>query len=205
MKKINILLATIFLSAICVSQSFAQLGFQLGIKGGPNFSNIKTDVSTEGQTGFHAGAYAMIKVSKIGIQPELLFSSISSDITTGSATSEFTSSYVNIPIILKLYLVGGLNLQLGPQFGFATFSELKTAAAGVTTTTDVQDQLKSSDVSLAIGAGFDLPFGLNLTARYNLGLSDINDTLDLDIDPATNDELRNQVFQVSVGYAFVKK
>lgn len=205
MKKINILLATIFLSVICVSQSHAQLGFQLGVKGGPNFSNIKTDVSTEGQTGFHAGAYAMIKVSKIGIQPELLFSSLSSELSSGNVTSEFKSSYVNIPIIVKIYLVGGLNLQVGPQFGFNTFSEVTAAAGGISTSVDVQDELKSSDVSLAIGAGFDLPFGLNLTARYNLGLSDINDTLDLDIDPATNDELRNQVFQVSVGYAFVKK
>ena len=205
MKKIKLLIAVLFLSAICISQTNAQVGFQLGIKGGPNFSNIKTEVSTEGQTGFHAGAYAMIKVSKIGIQPELLFSSISSDITSGTATSEFTSSYVNIPIILKLYLAGGLNLQLGPQFGFATFSELKTVAGGVTTTNDIQDELKGSDVSLAIGAGFDLPFGLNLTARYNLGLSDVNDKVDLDFNPATDDELKNQVFQVSVGYSFIKK
>lgn len=205
MKKIKILIAVILFTTVCVSQSYAQVGFQLGIKGGPNFSNIKTEVSTEGQTGFHAGAYAMIKVSKIGIQPELLFSSISSDITSGSVTSEFTSSYVNIPVILKVYLAGGLNLQVGPQFGFATFSELKTAAAGTTTTTDLKDELKGSDVSLAIGAGFDLPFGLNLTARYNLGLSNVNDKFDFDLDPATDDELRNQVFQVSVGYSFIKK
>lgn len=202
MKKITMVLA-IALIALSFNQANAQLGFQLGVKGGPNFSNLKTDLDTEGQTGLHIGAYGMIKFTKFAIQPEILFSTQSTEFSTSGLRTEFETAYVNIPVMLKLYLVGGLNLQVGPQFGFTTLSEVTDLTNGGTT--DIADDLKGADVSLAIGAGIDLPFRFNLTARYNLGLSDINDTLNLDLDPATNDELRNQVFQVSVGYAFIKK
>ena len=202
MKKMTMILA-MALIAISFNQANAQVGFQLGIKGGPNFSNLQTDISTEGQTGLHIGAYGMIKFTKVAIQPELLFSTQSTEFSTSTIRSEFSTSYVNIPIILKLYLVGGLNLQLGPQFGFATFSEIEDLNTG--STQDIADELKGSDISLAIGAGIDLPFRFNLTARYNLGLNDINDRLVLDGNAGTNEELKNQVFQVSIGYAFIKK
>ncbi|MEL7146333.1 MAG: porin family protein [Bacteroidota bacterium] len=202
MKKITMVLA-MALIALSFNQANAQLGFQLGVKGGPNFSNIKTEVNTEGQTGLHIGAYGMIKFTKVAIQPEILFSTQSTEFSTSNFTTELKSSYVNIPIMVKLYLAGGLNLQVGPQFGFATLAEARDSATG--TTADIADELKGADVSIAFGAGFDLPFGLNLTARYNLGISNFNDSLNLDLDPATDEELKNQVFQVSVGYAFIKK
>ena len=202
MKKITMLLAIVFIAAISVNDAHAQLGFQLGLKGGPNFSNFQTDIDTEGQTGFHVGAYGMIKFSKIAIQPEILFSTQSAEISS-AAFNELTTSYVNIPIMVKIYLAGGLNLQVGPQFGFATLSEATSVANG--SAQDIADDLKGADVSLAFGAGIDLPFGFNLTARYNLGLNNINDQFDLDLDPATDEELKNQVFQVSIGYAFIKK
>nr|HPI81134.1 porin family protein [Cyclobacteriaceae bacterium] len=103
----------------------------------------------------------------------------------------------NIPVLLKLYLVAGLNIQAGPQFGFLTTSELKQTISGITTTQDVKDQLnKKSDTSIAVGAGWDLPFGLTLDARYNFGLSDFK----LNNGP----DLKNKVLQVSVGYKFIK-
>jgi len=202
MKKATFILAALLI-VFSANQASAQLGFQLGIKGGPNFNSIKTEVSTEGQTGFHAGAYVMLKFTKIAIQPEILFSTQNTELDVRSVPSEISNSYINIPVIVKLYLIGGLNLQVGPQFGFTTLSELTDIAGG--TTTDIAEDLKSSDVSLVFGLGIDLPFRLNASARYNLGISNINDTLDLGLGTAADSDLRNQVFQVSVGYAFIKK
>jgi len=207
MKKATFILV-VFMLVFSAEQASAQLGFQLGIKGGPNFSSVQTDLDSDGRTGFHAGAFVMLKFTKIAIQPEIIFSTqgFSQNFTDptgiiGNIESEFNTSYVNIPIIVKFYLIGGLNLQFGPQFGFNTFSEFTSLG----NTEDIRDELKSSDVSLTFGAGIDLPFKLSLTARHNLGISDINDTLDLGLGAAGDDTLRNQVFQVSVGYAFIKK
>ena len=51
--------------------------------------------------------------------------------------------------------------------------------------------------SSVLGVGWDLPFGLTLDARYNLGLSKIN--------AGTNNvETKNQVFQISAGFKIIK-
>jgi hypothetical protein len=53
------------------------------------------------------------------------------------------------------------------------------------------------DLSAALGLGWDLPFGLTIDARYNLGLSDISDF-------EGSETAKNQVFQLSVGFKLIK-
>jgi opacity protein-like surface antigen len=120
--------------------------------------------------------------------------------------------------MVKFYVAGGLNLQAGPQFGFlssATGDVINTVNGSISSTTssaDLKTFVKSSDVSLAVGAGWDLPFGLNLTARYNIGLSDINQKTGGIIPSVGNStisslgtsEAKSQVVQISVGYRFIR-
>ncbi len=195
----RILLLSIFCSVGFIYQSQAQAGFRLGVKGGLNFANVDRDISTDSRTGFHAGAFATIKLSKLAIQPELIYSAQGADLDFGGGFGELESrfNYLNIPILLKLYLLAGLNLQLGPQFGFLLSGDQEFVDEfGEIIDGDASDFINGSDVSLGIGAGWDLPFGLTVDARYNLGLSDVNDV-------SGGDEVRNQVFQVSLGYRLI--
>ncbi|MEM1405557.1 MAG: porin family protein [Bacteroidota bacterium] len=195
MKKILL----VFVCALFISfQSNAQAGFRLGLKGGLNFANLDTDIDTDSRTGFHAGAFATIKLTKFAIQPEIIFSQQGSEIDINGSDLESNFSYINIPVMLKLYLIGGLNLQLGPQFGFLASAKQDAfdIITGNVREEDIKSDLKGSDVSLGLGAGIDLPFGLTADARYNLGLSEIDDAEAID---AT----KNQVFQISVGYRFI--
>lgn len=189
MKKV--IITSFFLFATLYT--FAQAQLAIGIKGGPNFANLDGS-SPEGtfksRTGYHFGAFALIKLTKIGIQPEILFSQQGSKVKTNTDDFDANFSYINIPVILKLYTIAGINLQVGPQFGFLSRAEIDND--------DVKDSFKKSDVSLALGAGWDLPFGLTLDARYNLGLSKINDS------DQNYDKIKNQVWQVSVGYKLIK-
>lgn len=191
----------VLISAAFVNQAQAQAQFAVGIKGGPNFANLDVNSSVsnnyKNRTGFHAGAFALIKLTKIGIQPELLFSRQGSNFQFNSSDGEANFDYINIPIILKLYTVAGINLQAGPQFGFLSGGEVKSTINGITSVQDAKDAYKASDFSLALGAGWDLPFGLTLDARYNLGLSKINDG-------ANAPESKNQVFQISAGFKILK-
>jgi hypothetical protein len=187
---------------LAAQQAYAQAEFAIGIKAGPNFASINRE-STVGEnyksrTGFHAGAFALIKLTKIGIQPELIFSQQGSKVEFNNQDLESNYSYLNIPIMIKLYLVAGLNLQVGPQFGFVTSAkEERFDLLGNKTEADIKDELKGSDISAGLGAGWDLPFGLTIDARYNLGLSKINDS-------AGSSEAKNQVFQLSLGYKLIK-
>jgi len=197
MKKI--ILSLVFAGASVYS--FAQ-EFAIGIKGGPNFAKIDTESSPgenyENRTGFHAGAFALFKFGKVGIQPELLYSQQGSTLKySGDPDLKSNFSYMNIPVILKLYTVAGINLQAGPQFGFLTSAKTETLdGSGKVTEQDIKSDLKGSDFSIALGVGWDLPFGLTVDGRYNLGLSDIND--------ATAQSVKNQVWQFSVGYKIFK-
>jgi hypothetical protein len=204
MKK-TILLMGVCLAFLASQQAYSQAQFALGIKAGPNFAKINADADAgenyKGRTGFHAGAFALIKLTKIGIQPEIIFSQQGSTVKIdGGGELDQQISYINIPVIIKLYTVAGINLQVGPQLGFVSKAEAESFANGVSgakTTTDIKDQIKGNDFSVALGAGWDLPFGLTIDARYNLGLSKINDS-------SGSPEAKNQVFQVSVGFKLIK-
>ncbi|MEQ8425726.1 MAG: porin family protein, partial [Cyclobacteriaceae bacterium] len=125
-----------------VNQAQAQAQFAIGLKGGLNIA--KFDISQgasniDNRTGFHGGAFTLIKFAKFGIQPEIIFSKQGSDFEFSTTNYEANFDYINVPIILKLYLVAGLNLQAGPQFGFLTTSKLEDIAAG--TVDDIKDDL----------------------------------------------------------------
>lgn len=184
---------------LLASSSFGQAQFAIGIKAGPNFASLNTDASAsenyKNRTGFHGGAFALIKLTKIGIQPEVIFSQQGSTVEISGADYKSNFDYINIPIILKIYLIGGLNLQAGPQFGFVTKAERELPLIG---TVDIKDELKGSDISAGLGLGFDAPFGLTVDARYNLGLSGISDS------SSSSQEFKNQVFQISVGFKLLK-
>lgn len=168
----------------------AQAKVEVGLKGGLNMSSISSDqkaVDFSNKTGYHFGAYGLIKVLSFGIQPEILYSTKGADVSAQNAadfSQDFT--YVDIPIMFKLYTVAGLNVQAGPQFG------MLVSAGGKDDNGDKIDKsdFKDSDISAAFGLGWDAPFGLSLTARYVMGLSDIN----------PNGDSKNRTFQLSVGY-----
>jgi hypothetical protein len=188
------------LAVAVVVTGFAQAQFAIGLKGGPNFARF--DVNNAGESfknkaGFHLGAYTLLKLGKVGIQPEIIFSQQGSKFTFNNQDLKSNFSYVNIPVMLKTYLVAGLNLQIGPQFGFLT----EAGGDVIDNTGEVRpvnkDLFKKSDLSIGLGAGWDLPFGLTVDARYNLGVSQIEDDASLN---AT----KNQVIQISVGYKLIK-
>ena len=202
MKK-SILMSIGLLILSVMSYGQAQVAF--GLKGGLNLA--KLDISqgvsnVDNRTGFHGGAFALIKLTKIGIQPEVLFSKQGATYKVNTTDVDANFDYINVPVLLKLYLAGGLNLQLGPQFGFLTTSEIVSTTSSIKTTQDVKSLLdKKYEMAVAAGIGWDLPFGVTLDARYNIGLSDIEYKATTTSPPVT---FKNQVIQISLGYKLIK-
>ena len=157
-----------------------------GLKGGVNFANFTGDDSADakGMTSYHVGGVVKIGVTdKFFVQPEVLYSAQGTD----SYLGDFRLDYINIPVLAKFMIVDGLSIEAGPQIGFLTSSKLENE--------DIKDFVKKTDFSALVGLGYLLDGGLNFAARYNFGLSNLNDS-DLDID------LKNGVFQLSVGNMF---
>jgi hypothetical protein len=95
-----------------------------------------------------------------------------------------------VPVLLRLNFAKIVNIHAGPQFGVL----LSAKAEDV----DIKDELESSDLGVAVGAGLDLPMGLTASARYVFGLKDIEAS-------SSGIEATNNVFQLSVGYKFIGK
>jgi hypothetical protein len=192
-------LSIVLLSLTMTSDLLAQAAF--GIKGGLNLTALKIDdpeASYDSRTGFHAGVFLRGKFGKVGIQPELLlFTQRGEGTFSGFDKVEESFTYLSIPVILKFYPVGGLNFQLGPQFGFLIDGEQTYESALIKTTRDINEAYKSSDVSISIGAGVDAGFGLNIDMRYNIGVMDINNE-------ANGEPAKSRIFLVSLGWNFLK-
>jgi hypothetical protein len=197
----------IFLVLILSAVSFAgfsQAQFAIGLKGGLNLSKFSIHESAaqnvSNRTGYHGGAFALVKIASFGIQPEVLFSKQGTNFTYNSTNYKANFDYIIVPVMIKFYLPLGLNLQAGPQFGFKTIDDLKAAASGSNPQTVAANFKKTKDTSIALGAGWDLPFHLTIDARYVIGLSDIK----FEPSPTQPVSFKNKVVQISVGYKLIK-
>lgn len=197
----RIVFLALIVCGVSTAPLFAQEGSGFGIKGGLNLTNINIDdpeASYDSRTGFHAGLFLRGKFDKVAIQPEVLIftqRAVGSFGSFGDVEDSFT--YLSIPLMFKFYPVGGLNLQVGPQFGFLLDGERKFESALGTFKEDIKDSYNNSDVAVSLGAGYDFGFGLGLDFRYNIGVKDINDTED-------GEKAKSRVFLISLGWNFLK-
>ena len=183
MKKILTIVAFAFFGAATVQAQ--EVNF--GLKGGLNFADLVGDNSSANSqlTAFHVGAMAEIPLTeKFSFQPEVLFSGQGTSINDNILEMR----YLNVPLIGKYYLTKGFSLEAGPQVGFL----LSAKNEGL----NVKQNFKNVDFGLNVGLGYKLENGLNFGARYNFGLSDINDV------KGVSNKTRSSVLQASVGYFF---
>jgi hypothetical protein len=177
-----------------------------GVKGGVNFASITGDFTDDlnSRTSLHFGVVAEIGISeKFSFQPELLYSAQGAKYDDSDGYSGTTKlDYLNIPLIAKYYVAEGFSLEAGPQIGFLLSAKDEYESPGDSGEDDVKDFVKGIDFGINLGVGYKLEGGLNFGARYNLGLSNLNDYDMSDFEEIGSFDWKNGVFQISVGYFF---
>jgi hypothetical protein len=175
----------------------AKAQFNLGIKGGINFSKIDADnLNRSTVSGYQAGLFARVG-SNFYVQPELYFSSCGGDFDSNNNGTAYSAHVkfndLNVPLLLG-YRFGpnkiNFRLMAGPVYTYAlstdkTFSDNFTAA--------YQDfgRYKSSTFSIQAGAGVDIG-SITADLRYQAGLENVNDNF--------NQKLN--LWALSVGFKF---
>src|SRR5690606_23159341 len=147
-------LFVLFFAAISVA-SVGQAEFSLGIKGGRNFASIDTKASAgenyRNRTGSHGRAFALIKLTQVGIQPDFIYSKQRTKFNLNTQDYEANFDYINVPIVFKLYAIGGLNVQIGPQFGFLSGVDGKAVKSDNGNVFEVaKKHYKDSDLSMVL-------------------------------------------------------
>ncbi|WP_169744676.1 porin family protein [Siansivirga zeaxanthinifaciens] len=200
----------IFLFVFLVAQISNSQELQFGAKAGLNLTTISGDETEEleGKVSFHLGGYAELNISeKFTLQPEVLYSrqgtKESYDDDSFSSDYVYTFDYLNMPVMFKYYILESFSIELGSQIGvlISSKAEYQESEYNNSYTEDLKKFINAIDYGANIGFGYKLANGLNFSARYYLGLSNIkkDDNTDGTYDAG---KLYNNVFQVSVGFTF---
>ncbi|MBV7440468.1 PorT family protein [Weeksellaceae bacterium TAE3-ERU29] len=219
MKKLVLSAAVAFAGIVGLNaQSMESL--QIGAKAGYNYSTLRgdaaKDLNTKGMSGFNVGLFVEIPVNeRFSIQPEVNYSVQGAKwegnfagIAGGSR--ELKAQYINVPVLAKFYIADGFSIQAGPQVGFLTGATTTTSAnllgvGGTAKNDKFNENMGKVDFSAVVGAGYKLPMGFTIDARYALGFTNVfdkdnNEVKNLKI--SENNDFKNGVFSVGVGYQF---
>ncbi|MGJ8550469.1 porin family protein [Winogradskyella wichelsiae] len=212
MKKLIVFTGAFLFALTSINAQSDSKAFQLGAKGGVNFSKLSGDDfdDVDSRTSFNAGLVAELPISeRFSFQPEVFYSGQGFDILERDQDNvfdtdqnvEYQLDYIQVPLLLKVYLVKGLSVEAGPQFGFKIHEEFDTEpnSDGGDIEIDSDDSyVKDFDTSLALGTSYKFDSGFFLSARYTKGLTNIfkDDTLFENVDG------KNDVWQFGLGFMF---
>ena len=184
----TVALATILMTGSTFAQH-ANIGFKAGLNS-YNISSNNGGFSYNSKLGLNIGMFGHIHLDKqLAFQPELVYSSQGAKYTNSGTETTINLDYINVPLLLQYMFENGFRLEAGPQVGFLVSAKSKTNNA----TTDIKSSIKGIDLGLAIGLGYvDTKSGFGVDARYNLGLSNINEN--------TSTKATNVGFQFGVFY-----
>ena len=197
--------------AIAISWGLsAQLDF--GLKGGLNISNIKaSEILTDdyrinpaasGNLGYHVGGFLRASLVGIFIQPELYFSSLSSeykveDISGTGTAQELAKQKIgrmDIPVLVGVKL-GGFRLGLGP-----VGSIIVSDQSDLRDITGYESTLKSATFGYQLGAGADI-WKICIDLRYEGNLTKMGDHINIGGETLNLDDRVRQVI-ISLGFKF---
>lgn len=191
MRKRLVLTAIVIVSAkmLFAQHSKKHPDLYMGFKAGVNVSalNVRDGVDYTERPSFYAGGLAHLHINKnFAIQHELFFSGQGGK----DGDDRLRLAYLNSPLLAQ-YMTGfGLRFQTGPQLGILLSGREKNG----NTETDIKRDLKPVDFSWVFGTSYLFPgTGFGIDARYNLGISNVNDG------PAI---IQNRVFSAGVFYQF---
>ncbi|MEA5258923.1 porin family protein [Arcicella aquatica] len=199
--KRKILLLLVLFCLTKTSSVFAQ--FTFGIKGGVNFSQLKTDFknqsaganlqqSLDTKTGYVGGVYFRIGKT-IFLQPELIFSAKGGSLNLNSQKVNVDYTSLDVPLLIG-YKLGPLRLNAGPVASFKVSNSISDDLKNYGS--NIGDSFKNASYGYQAGAGLDIG-SLSVDLRYEGSLSDISNVVDLS--KSINYSQKGNLWQMTIG------
>lgn len=206
-KIFQLALLTTFVCLVTGQQASAQS--RVGVKGGLNVSNLFVDdVDDENaRIGLHIGLFGQIFSSEtFAIQPELLYSAKGSKVDYGSGsfnqTVQYNLNYLDLPVLAVFKLGKQVELHAGAYASYLLSVNASYEGDLANGTDEIdKDNLKSYDLGLCAGLGFNFGTNFQVGTRYNYGMVKIADS---DGAKALIGDARNSNAQIFVAFNFTK-
>ena len=188
----------------------------LGVKGGLNFANLSVDAPDDpdfgfdSQTDFLAGAFAQFGIGRVfAVQPEVLYSQRGANSRDEDPAAKLNLDYIEVPLLLMARLGSRESpmypiLYAGPSVAFETRCSVTGEQDGSSVSLDCDDpqldgalETTKTNFGLVFGGGFEILYSrltIQLDARYNLGLTNLNDA-----DDAAEVSVKNRTWSFMLG------
>ncbi|MBP7460172.1 MAG: PorT family protein, partial [Candidatus Delongbacteria bacterium] len=230
MKKLCLILLVFGLILSAAEPNLAQKTFKMGIYSGINLAGANREftyntdewrnIEFKTRLGMQAGVMAELQLAdKLYLQPEFRYIQKGGRVESEQYLPVTLTSflwrdvkevekfdYMEIPILFKFAFAqsGGFKpyILAGPTFGFLSKAKSVVETEGIDekSTYDVKDYVKSNDIGLDLGVGFDYPLtpkvDLFVDGRFGLGLTEIQE------EESSYTKYKNQGIQVLVGLKY---
>jgi hypothetical protein len=202
MRSAGIVLALLL---VCGNPAFAQQQAASGVKGGINFANVNfegedADVNFDSRTGFVGGLFVVVPSNnQFALQAEALYSQKGAKVEEGGFTSTIKLDFLDVPVLARFSTPAtngsSFHVFAGPSFGFKLSAEAESSFEGEEDSDDLDDEVKSFDLGLVLGAGVE--FGRFLIdGRYTWGMTDLNN------DDTEDVKAKTRTFSIMAGFRF---
>lgn len=204
---------------------FAGLNAQtkFGVKAGYALSTLNSNddsfevggvkASMESKSGFYVGGLVEHKFNnKFALQGELEYANLGGKAVVSAygvtVTEKLNFNRLVIPVSARYYATPELGLYAGPYVSFRTNTKVKMEVSGAASNQvalnegekylekTFDDNLKSTEFGLFLGADYTVYKGLFLDARYSFGLTNMIKN------PVDGEKLKMNFFQFGIGYKF---
>lgn len=205
----------------------ATSGVKFGLRAGLNVADVQGDavqsfntlagyaptgsVTQQMRPSFYAGLYATLPITpNFAIEPGLTYSEKGTvlrgkipvealDFLNTQVTATGRLSYLDIPVLAKLYVTPGFYVYAGPQASVLlnANARLKASVLGFNAYQqdfDVKSALRPVDFAVVGGIGYQSASGFGLSAGYDYGLTSL--------DKNNYFQAYNRVLKVGVNYSF---
>lgn len=197
MKTTFLIVASFFGIAAATAQT-DKTDIEFGVRGGVNFANIANENSNldspDSRTSFYAGVLAELPLhERFSMQGEVFYSGqgFERNIPLINEKVQYKADYIQVPILAKFYIVEGLSVAAGPQFGFKV-NENIDYKPGIDGGEINMDSLQTFDMQGTAGLEYKLDNGLFIQGRYSYGFSDL----------IKDSSVHTSVFSAGLGYMF---
>ena len=201
------------LTALVLSQPMQAQSINFGVKGGMNNNEMKFDQSvfdSENRFGFFIGPTLKVALplGGLGVDIAALYDQRESKVNDETIKQKSILVPVNARLNLGIGSSAGVYVAAGPQFGFNigddeySWKSLDESKANAENTF----QLKKSNFSVNLGAGFYVSKHLEFGFTYNIAMgktadATFKDAVDTAIKP-TEDDAKAKYWTISAAYYF---
>lgn len=175
-KKHLLTLAAAVLLGSGLHHSASAQGFYWGPRAGLNVSTVTKTTYSKARARASFGLMAGYKINDLlGLQAEALYSLQGSKMTNSDHI--YSYNYIKIPVLAKLYLIGGLNIEAGISFNWlvkaqdkwtVTNTDIDGNVTTFTTTQNLKGSTKGFDFTIPVGINYQFSRLFDLGLRYDI-------------------------------------